>query len=317
MRKTKSLAGVLDRCLARVQSGAATVEDCLRDYPELADQLGPLLRTARQAGDLLAPSGPTAAYRAASQARLLNQLRAAQVVERGERSRVIDRPARRRSLAGLGRPRAWKPTYALAGMALALALALIGSSIGVASAAAAALPGDRLYGVKRGLEETSLALSRTMAGDTALLLDFAEVRLQEAEALLELGRPRDLMEALAGYERELDRLLAQQDQDPAALNGLEAAIEAHQRILSRALGHASPQARQAIERTLERTKRGQDQVEEARQGQGPDRVPPGQLKRTPTAEGEEAGQSPGQDPGRTPGPPPWVTPGPKDRDLDP
>ena len=315
MSKSKQLAQVLDLCLAQVQSSAATVEDCLRDYPELADQLGPLLRTALQAGDLLAASGPTAAYRAASEARLLNRLRAAQVVERGDRGRVIDRPAPKRPFARLGRPRAWKPAYALAG--LALALALIGSSIGVASAAAAALPGDRLYGVKRGLEEASLVLSRTTAGDTALLLDFAEARLQEAEALIELGRPRDLSEALSGYERELDRLLAQEDQDPAALNGLEAAIEAHQRILSRALGHASPQARQAIERTLERTKRGQDQVEEARQGQGPDRVPPGQLKRTPTAEREEAGQPPGQDPGRTPGPPPWVTPGPKDRDQDP
>jgi hypothetical protein len=315
MSKTKQLAQVLDLCLAQVQSSAATVEDCLRDYPELADQLGPLLRTALQASDLLASSGPTAAYRVASEARLLNRLRAAQVVERGDRNRVIDRPSPKRPFAGLGRPPAWKPAYALAG--LALALALIGSSIGVASAAAAALPGDRLYALKRGLEETSLALSRTTAGDTALLLDFAEVRLQEAEALIDLGRPHDLSEALSGYERELDRLLAQQDQDPAALNGLEAAIEAHQRILSRALGHASPQARQAIERTLERTKRGQDQVEEARQGQGPDRVPPGQLKRTPTAEGEEAGQPTGQDPGKTHGPPPWVTPGPKDRDQDP
>ena len=311
MRKTKSLAGVLDRCLARVQSGAATVEDCLRDYPELADQLGPLLRTAQQAGDLLAPSGPTAAYRAASEARLLNRLRAAQVVDRGERSRVIDRPARGRSLAGLGRPRAWKPAYAVA--ALALALALIGSGLGVAGAAAAALPGDRLYGVKRGLEEISLALSPTGAEDVALLLGFAEGRLQEAEALIDAGREQDLPAALAGYERELDRLLAQQDQDPAALNGLEAAIESHQRILSRALGHASPQARQAIERTLERTKRGQDQVEEARQGQGPDRVPPGQLKRTPSSDGQGAGQGPDREKTKTPGPP---SHDPKERDKD-
>src|SRR3989337_1713397 len=164
MRKTESLAGVLDRCLARVQSGAATVEDCLRDYPELADQLGPLLRTALQAGDLLAPSGPTAAYQAASEGRLLNQLRAAQ----------------------------------------------IGSGVGVAGAAAGSLPGDRLYGVKRGLEEVSLALSRTSAGDAGLLLGFAERRLAEAEALIEIGRDDDLPAALAGYERELSRLLAQE-----------------------------------------------------------------------------------------------------------
>ncbi|HJX41977.1 MAG TPA: DUF5667 domain-containing protein [Anaerolineales bacterium] len=301
MRKTESLAGVLDRCLARVQSGAATVEDCLRDYPELADQLGPLLRTALRAGDLLAPSGPTAAYRAASEARLLNRLRAAQVVDRGERSRVIDRPAHRRSFAGLGRPRSWKPAYALAG--LALALALIGSGLGVAGAAAAALPGDRLYGVKRGLEEASLALSPTAAGDTALLLDFAKARLEEAEALIELGRQQDVPEALAGYERELDLLLAQEGQDAAALTRLGAAFEAHQRILARVLEHAAPQARQAIERTLERTKRGQDQVNEAQHGQGPDRVPPGQRERTPSSDGQNPGQGPDKEKIKTPGPP--------------
>jgi len=315
MSKSKQFAQVLDLCLAQVQSGAATVEDCLRDYPELADQLAPLLQTARQAGDLLSPAGPNPAYRAASQARLLNRLRAAQVVERGERSRVIERPARKRPFAWQGRPRAWKPAYALA--SLALALALIGSGIGVASAAAAALPGDRLYGVKRGLEEASLALSPTMAGDTALLLDFAEARLEEAEALIEIGRDDDLPAALAGYERELGRLLAQEEHDQEGLSRLEAAIEKHQQVLNRALERAAPQGRQAIERALERTNRGQDQVEEARQGQGLDRVPPGQLKRTPSAEGEEAGQGPGRDRTKTPGPPPWVTPGPKDRDQEP
>jgi hypothetical protein len=315
MRKTESLAEVLDRCLARVQSGAATVEDCLRDYPELADQLGPLLRTARQAGDLLAPSGPTAAYRAASEARLLNRLRAAQVVERGERSRVIERPTRKRTFAWLGSPPAWKSAYALAG--LALALALIGSSIGVASAAAGSLPGDGLYGVKRGLEELSLALSPTRAGDAALLLDFADRRLVEARALVETGRDGDLPAALAGYERALDRLLARADRDEESLSRLEAAIEQHEQVLSRVLERAAPQARQAAQRALERSRQGREQVEQQRQSQRPENVPPGQLRRTPSPEGAESGLPPGRDPNRTPGPPPNVTRGPKDKDQDP
>jgi len=317
MRKTESLAGVLDRCLARVQAGAATVEDCLRDYPELADQLGPLLRTARQAGDLLAPSGPTAAYRAASEARLLNRLRAAQVVERGERSRVIERPTRKRTFAWLGSPPAWKSAYALAGLALALALALIGSSIGVASAAAGSLPGDELYGVKRGLEELSLALSASSAGDAALLLDFAERRMAEAQALIDIGREDDVPAALAGYERELARLLAREDQDEDSLSRLEAAIERHERALNRVLERGAARARQAAQRALERSRQGREQIEQQRQSQRPENVPPGQLRRTPSPEGEESGLPPGRDPNRTPGPPPNVTRGPKDKDQDP
>jgi hypothetical protein len=240
---------------------------------------------------------------------VLNRLRAAQVVDQGERSRVIDRPARRRSYAGLGRPRAWKPAYALAG--LVLAVALIGSGVGVASAAAGSLPGDRLYGVKRGLEEVSLALSPTRAGDATLLLDIAERRLVEAQALIESGRHGDLPAALAGYERALDRLLAQVDRDEESLSKLEAAIERHARVLSRVLERAAPQARQAAEQALERSERGREQVKQQRQNRPAEDVPPGQLRRTPSA--EETRLPPGQDPGRTPGPPPGVTRGPKDK----
>ncbi len=38
----------LDQCLEDIRSGAASVEDCLRRYPEFADDLRPLLRMARR-----------------------------------------------------------------------------------------------------------------------------------------------------------------------------------------------------------------------------------------------------------------------------
>lgn len=309
MSRNKQVGEVLDRCLARIQAGSATVEDCLRNYPELADQLAPLLRTALQVGDLLAPAGPTAAYRSDSEARLLNRLRA---VERGARGRKPDRAARRPIR---GWPRAWKPAHVLAG--LALAVAVIASSVGVASAASAALPGDRLYGVKRGLEEVSLALSATDSGDAALLLGFAERRLAEAQALIDAGREDDLPAALAGYERALDRLLAQQARDRESLDRLEAAMVRHEQVLNAVLARAAPQARQAIERALEHSARGRDQLKRSRrQDQPADTVPPGQLKRTPAGEVQEAGEPPEQDQSRTPGPPPKATRAPKKRGQD-
>ncbi len=38
----------LDQCLEDIRSGGASVEDCLQRYPEFADELKPLLRTARR-----------------------------------------------------------------------------------------------------------------------------------------------------------------------------------------------------------------------------------------------------------------------------
>jgi hypothetical protein len=313
MPKTESLAVVLDRCLARLQSGTATVEDCLRDHPELAVQLAPLLQTAQRAGHLLAASGPTAEYRKQSQARLLNQLRAA---SRAERGRSTGRAPGRRLPVSL---RGWKPAYALAG--LALALALIGSGVAVAGAAAESLPGDGLYGLKRGLEEITLILSTSAAGDAELLLGFAGRRVAEAQALIEAGREEDLSTALTGYQRELSRLLAQRGQDDRTLDRLAAAIRAHQSGLTSALERAAPRARPAIEKALQHNRQGQEEIDQARQGRGPDQTPPDQLRRTPGPDQPAQGRGPTGEQAhpnrsRTPGPPPWVSPGPPNQEAD-
>jgi hypothetical protein len=306
MRKTESLAGVLDRCLARAQSGAATVEDCLRDYPELADQLGPLLRTALRAGDLLAPSGPSAAYREASEARLLNRLRGSQAAERAQRGREHEQAARgHRQERAAGRrstlrPRAWKPAYALAG--LALAVALIGSSVGVASAAAGSLPGDRLYGVKRGLEEVSLALSVTDAGDATLLLGFADRRLAEAQALIEAGREDDLPAALGGYER-VDRLLDRKRRPAVAPAG--GGHRAAEQLLNAMLG--APRRRSTGGGRAGHSQQACRRPGTSGTGSGPGAT--GSLKRTPAAEAKSAPPPGGMQPNTAPRTSPVERPG--------
>jgi hypothetical protein len=190
-----------------------------------------------------------------------------------------------------------------------LAVALIGSSVGVANAAAGSLPGDQLYGVKRGLEEISLALSPTSAGDAELLLDFTDRRLAEAQALIEAGREDDLPAALAGYERELNRLLEREDQDDQSLSRLEAAIERHERVLNRVLGAPRPPARLP-------SVRWNDQAGASRSssnaGSAPGGRAPGQLKHPRPGRAAICRR-----PGSTGRPaPPDVIRGPKDREDD-
>ncbi len=46
--KTMTIQQALDQCLEDMRSEGASVEDCLRRYPEFADELRPLLKTARR-----------------------------------------------------------------------------------------------------------------------------------------------------------------------------------------------------------------------------------------------------------------------------
>ena len=79
-------------------------------------------------------------------------------------------------------PARWRTrlTAGLAGAALTVTAAA--SLVALASTAR---PGDVLYGLKRGTEQTQLALAGDARGQT--LLDFASTRLDELEALVEEG----------------------------------------------------------------------------------------------------------------------------------
>ncbi len=74
--KLSGRAEILDQELSRIQRGEATVEDCLRAHPELASDLQPVLDTAETAHGVMAPPGPSQAYRLASEVRLRQRLQA-------------------------------------------------------------------------------------------------------------------------------------------------------------------------------------------------------------------------------------------------
>ncbi|WP_019549533.1 DUF5667 domain-containing protein [Streptomyces sulphureus] len=101
----------------------------------------------------------------------------------------------------------WGKGIAVGGLGLTVAAGTLG---GVAAASTGALPGDSLYGVKRGMEDLRLDLARDDAARGALLLDHASTRLHEAQRLLERDRsgPLDdssvteIRSALSGMHEE-------------------------------------------------------------------------------------------------------------------
>lgn len=67
---------------------------------------------------------------------------------------------------------------------------VVGISGGVAAASQSALPGDPLYGLKRGIEHAQVSLARSDASEGAHLVDQASTRLDEVNDLA-VSRPDD------------------------------------------------------------------------------------------------------------------------------
>ncbi|MET8697488.1 DUF5667 domain-containing protein [Kitasatospora sp. NPDC004723] len=91
-------------------------------------------------------------------------------------------PRQRRHRAVRTAPRGrWSRRFAIGGLVAGLA---VGSFAGAAAASGNALPGDPLYGMKRGLEGLRLNLAGSDSERGELLLDNAATRLGEAKSLV-------------------------------------------------------------------------------------------------------------------------------------
>ncbi|MET9513474.1 DUF5667 domain-containing protein [Streptomyces flavidovirens] len=88
------------------------------------------------------------------------------------------------------RPRSrWSKGIAAGGLTVGVAA---GAFSGVAAASSDALPGDSLYGLKRGMEDVKLGMAGDDADRGEIYLDKAATRLMEARRLMERGRAAEL-----------------------------------------------------------------------------------------------------------------------------
>lgn len=269
---------ILDRCLQRIQAGESTLEECLREFPKQAEQLRPLLIAAGLAHRNLAPAAPKEAFRSNAWERLAGH--------------SLEGPAPRPVLVAWPRRFGWRPAFTLASMLTGVAL--LAGTVGVAYASGEALPGDSLYGVKRGLERAALALTASGTGDTRLLLKFADRRLGEADELLQQGRAADLTQALDGYETAIAELVEIAARETDQLDEVADALARHEVRLRDVLEQAPDQAIPGLSRALESSHHGIETIDKLREEGPQGDVPPGQLKKTPGAEDASDPIPPGQ-----------------------
>ena len=156
----------LEECLQAIETGA-DIESVLQRYPNMAEELRPILVASFQARSLAPVSVPEDAIR------------------RG-RARVLQHAAGMREAAQSSR----QPTFVLRRLAVALVLVFLFflSSTGLVRASDGALPGDNLYPVKRTWEDVRLILVFNPEGREELEDEFEQERLHEIDELLFEGR---------------------------------------------------------------------------------------------------------------------------------
>ena len=155
------LDNVVDVCVEQVETGRATVEDCLKRYPHLADELDPILRTAAMLLATGVPSIDPAGMRTIEK-RVLSHARKLKQEQESPRT-------------GL-----WPQLAVRLAVAMLIVLLVTASTGGALIASADSLPGEPLYPVKRLSENIQLAVAWDTLLRARLHTSFAQRRWDEA-----------------------------------------------------------------------------------------------------------------------------------------
>ena len=160
------LYDALEYCLQALEDGAS-MDTVLARYPDLVDELRPILEASLAARRMAAPAPSVETVRR-GRVRLL---------QRTSELRAVRRPGRR-----------FIPFFQRMAFALALAGVFLLSGTGLVSASSTALPGENLYPVKRTWEDVRLLFVFDPTHREALEGEYEQDRLEEVAELLREGR---------------------------------------------------------------------------------------------------------------------------------
>ena len=162
----------LEICLQDIETGA-DLETVLFRYPDLADELRPILEAAAGAKSMAAP------------------VPSAEVVRRN-RAKVLQYAAGQRESKAKSSQRFWLASLRRFAVTLAILTVLFVSGTGLVGASSNTLPGDNLYPVKRTWEGVRLFFTFNGQDREALALEQENERLHELNELLKDGRSEEV-----------------------------------------------------------------------------------------------------------------------------
>jgi hypothetical protein len=191
MMNEKRRAHIIGECIEKVQTGRKSRSDCVRKYPQLADEL----HFAFYSLDVISTTSFSEVdpiYQRKRKIRLMQKL----ADRENSVTKHIDHRYRLQNLK-----RRFDMTWVII---VATILSLI-SGTGVVYASNDALPGDMIYPVKTWVENIQLAIAPEDV-DTGLHLRFADHLVEEAIELILGGRFEDLDEVVDGYQKRTELL---------------------------------------------------------------------------------------------------------------
>lgn len=168
----------LEICLKEIEHGA-DVDTVLFHYPELAEELRPILEASVKAKAMAVPA-PTQEMVRRNKAKLLQH--AAEMRE--QKAAPVSR-------------RIWSVPFRRALVAFLVIAFLFVSSTGLVRASSVTLPGESLYPVKRTWEDLRLLFAFNTEKRDALELEFENERLEELDDLVAEGRSAEV--EFSGY----------------------------------------------------------------------------------------------------------------------
>ncbi|MFC1950649.1 DUF5667 domain-containing protein [Chloroflexota bacterium] len=180
---------ILDECIDRINHGES-LESCLSDYSQYAEQLEPLLIAIFQTKEAYSfqPSGK--AKRAARQR--FNHAREKLARVREEKQSLF-----LGVLDVLDRSKTWV-------MVAASVFALVILSVGIVAASNNSLPGGLLYPVKTAMEQARLALTFSEAEKARLHIAFAEHRMEEITEMSQRGEIGQIAKLTPTLEQHIE-----------------------------------------------------------------------------------------------------------------
>lgn len=205
----KKFEDILVQCIEDIKAGRRSIEDCLDRYPSVRGQLEPLLKIALAISEPRDVK-PSPAFKLRARVWLMDQIHDRQAARKW--------PWLRREDWITPVPYIKRFSTSMAGVILAVVLAVSALGAGTTYASQSSLPGDTLYPLKLATEQAGMILSPEGAARVERALSFANKRMREMEALARKGRSQDLELAVEQYTYALNMTLSMIEQ--AADRGL-------------------------------------------------------------------------------------------------
>jgi len=228
---------ILNICLDRVIERGESIEQCLADYPEQAEELEPLLKAA------LSASGASSTIKARPEFERLAKYRFLSALQektgRKSESRV---PLRR-----------WQQRLAMA-FTVILVLFLVGA--GTVTASASSLPGDMLYPVKTTTEKVQGFFTFGSEAKASFHIKMAQRRLNEIEALTETNRtiPQSILEGMnVETDHAIELIIKHKPAGKDTINRLTVLTSKQKNVLSQVIEKAPPQIKGRLQEALKRS----------------------------------------------------------------